>query len=324
MVHIYRQIPKEVKKIKALFKFKRSRKGQDIIDNIVALGIFTIAFLYVVYVSANSLTPYLERTEYVDVQLTGISAIEKIISDPAYGLVSRNHVLSYDKMVEFVASEDTSRRPFCPLESSTNSYISLLENLGLIDVDKDDRPIYDLQILISSTHTEINTAAIMTERDIDESNYLLPLGHSPLDQYPPRFNTDRVYLGDKNYEFLIVDTDQDGKYDRLYIDSNMNKDFQDEVTSGFYGRDEEGNPKSGFTKGDTFIHESRSYIVVDIYSSGGGAQILNIDAADIVLGRRRSYSEIVLVITRNVLVEEFGNLNEKRITMVMWEGSRLC
>ena len=56
--------------IEILIKFKRQRKGQDIIDNIIALGIFTIAFLYVVYVAANSINPVIETSEYVDVHLT--------------------------------------------------------------------------------------------------------------------------------------------------------------------------------------------------------------------------------------------------------------
>lgn len=276
-----------------------------------------------VYIAANSLNPYLEKTEYVDVQLTAITSIEKIMSDPTYGLVSRNHVLSYDKMVDFVANEDTSRYPICPLETSTNSYISLLRKLGLLDYSN-KRSVYDLQIVISSTHTEVNTIGIMTQSDIDKYNYSLPDGSSPNDTHPPHFNTVTVYLGIRAYEFLVIDKDQDGEYDHLFIDINMNKDFQDEVTNEIYGRDENNNPKSGFIKGDNFILDSRSYIVTDIFKSGDGAQILNIDAADIILGANRSYSNIVLVISRLVLVEEFGNLSEKRLTLIMWEGNRLC
>ena len=270
------------------------------------------------------MNPYLEKTEYVDVQLTAISSIEKIMSDPTYGLVSRNHVLSYDKMVDFVSNEDTSRYPYCPLESSTNSYISLLRKLGLLDYSN-KRSVYDLQIVISSTHTEVNTIATMTQSDVDKYNYSLPDGSFPDDAHPPHFNTEPTSLGIRYYEFLIIDEDpQDGEYDHLFIDVNMNKDFQDEVTNEIYGRDENNIPKSGFIKGDNFILDSRSYIVTDIFKSGDGAQILNIDAADIVLGANRSYSNIVLVISRLVLVEEFGNLSEKRLTLIMWEGNRLC
>jgi len=264
------------------------------------------------------LNPYLEKTEYVDVQLTAITSIEKIMSDPTYGLVSRNHVLSYDKMVDFVANEDTSRYPICPLETSTNSYISLLRKLGLLDYSN-KRSVYDLQIVISSTHTEVSTIAIMTQRDKDDYNYTLPDG-----TYPPHFNTEPTPLGIRYYEFLIVDKDQDGEYDHLFIDVNMNKDFQDEIINEIYGRDENNDPKPGFIKGDNFILDSRSYIVTDIFKSGDGAQILNIDAADIILGANRSYSNIVLVISRLVLVEEFGYLSEKRLTLIMWEGNRLC
>ncbi|KYC46027.1 MAG: hypothetical protein APG12_00302 [Candidatus Methanofastidiosum methylothiophilum] len=269
------------------------------------------------------MNPYLEKTEYVDVQLTAISSIEKIMSDPTYSLLSRNHILSYDKMVDFVSNEDTSRYPFCPLETSTNSYISLLRKLGLLDYSN-NKPVYDIQILISSTHTEVNTIGIMTSKDISDLNYSLPTGSSPSDSYPPHFNTETVYLGIRSYEFLIIDIDQNGEYDRLFIDINMNKNFQDEVTNEIYGRDEDNNPKLGFVKGDTFILDSRTYIVTDIFKSGQGAQILNIDAADIVLGRDRSYSDIVLVISRLVMVEEFGNLTEKRLTLIMWEGNRIC
>ena len=269
------------------------------------------------------MNPYLEKTEYVDVQLTAISSIEKIMSDPTYGLVSRNHVLSYDKMVDFVSNEDTSRYPYCPLESSTNSYISLLRKLGLLDYSN-KRSVYDLQIVISSTHTEVSTIAIMTQRDKDDYNYTLPDGYFPNGTYPPHFNTEPTPLGIRYYEFLIVDKDQDGEYDHLFIDVNMNKDFRDEVINEIYGRDEYNNPKSGFIKGDNFILDSRSYIVTDIFKSGDGSQILNIDAADIVLGANRSYSNIVLVISRLVLVEEYGNLTEKRMAVIMWEGNRLC
>ena len=295
----------------------------------VALGIFTIAFLYVVYIAANSLNPYLEKTEYVDVQLIAISSIEKIMSDPTYGLVSRNHVLAYDKLVDFVANEDTSRYPICPLETSTNSYISLLRKLGLLDYSN-KKSVYDIQIVISSTTTKVNTFAIMKQADINDLNYSMPINpstgvrYSPSDTYPPHFNTETTYLGTRYYEFLIVDQDQNGEYDHLFIDINMNRDFQDEVINEIYGRDESNNPRSGFIKGDNFILESRSYIVTDIYKSGQGAEIINIDAADIVLGRRRGYSDIVLVISRLVLVEEFGNLSEKVITVIMWEGNRLC
>jgi len=251
------------------------------------------------------------------------------MSDPTYGLVSRNHVLSYDKMVDFVANEDTSRHPICPLDKSTNSYISLLKKLGLLDLDKKES-VYDFQILISSSHTEVNTIGIMTQKDISDFNYSLPVNfltrikYSPTDLYPPHFNTEPTSLGIRYYEFLIVDEDQNGEYDHLYIDINMNKDFQDEVINEIYGRDENNNPKSGFIKGDNFILDSRSYIVTDIFKSGDRAQILNIDAADIILGANRSYSNIVLVISRLVLVEEFGNLSEKRLTLIMWEGNRLC
>ncbi|HNR43862.1 MAG TPA: hypothetical protein PKH80_01735 [Methanofastidiosum sp.] len=275
------------------------------------------------YIAANSLNPYLEKTEYVDVQLTAITSIEKIMSDPTYGLVSRNHVLSYDKMVDFVANEDTSRYPICPLETSTNSYISLLRKLGLLDYSN-KKSVYDLQIVISSTHTEVNTIATMTQSDIDEYNYSLPDGSSPNDTHPPHFNTEPTSLGIRYYEFLVVDEDNNSEYDHLFIDINMNKDFQDEVTNEIYGRDENNNPKSGFIKGDNFILDSRSYIVTDIFKSGDGAQILNIDAADIIMGANRSYSNIVLVISRLVLVEEFGNLSEKRLTLILWEGNRLC
>ena len=37
---------------------------------------------------------------------------------------------------------------------------------------------------------------------------------------------------------------------------------------------------------------------------------------------QRGYSDIVLVISRLVLVDEFGELKEKKITLIMWEGNR--
>ena len=53
-------------------------------------------------------------------------------------------------------------------------------------------------------------------------------------------------------------------------------------------------------------------------------EILNIDAADKIIGARRNYSDIVLVVSRLVLVDEFGTLSEKRVVLIMWEGNRLC
>ena len=306
--------------IEILIKFKSQRKGQDIIDNIIALGIFTIAFLYVVYVAANSLNPVIETSEYVDVHLTAFSSIEKIISDPTYGIVSRDHVISYDKLVDFASREDTYMYPVCPLNNSENSYIVLLDNLGLIDYNTKSS-IYDLQIMISSTYILVPTIAIINQSDLDDFNYSLPDGYSVLDKL--FFNTDKVYISDKPYEFLIADENKDGEYDRLFIDANQNRDFQDEVDRGFYGI-VGGINRSGFIKDQNFSLESKKYIVTDIYKSGQGAEILNIDSSDKIIGARRSYSDIVLVISRVALVEEFGNLTEKRIVLIMWGGKRLC
>ena len=36
---------------KIIIKFKKAKRGQDIIDNIVAMGIFTIAFVYSIHYS---------------------------------------------------------------------------------------------------------------------------------------------------------------------------------------------------------------------------------------------------------------------------------
>ena len=307
--------------IEILIKFKRQRKGQDIIDNIIALGIFTIAFLYVVYVAANSINPVIETSEYVDVHLTAFSSIEKIISDPTYGIVSRDHIVSYDKLVDFASREDTYMYPVCPLNSSENSYILLLNKLGLIDYNTKSS-IYDLQIMISSTYIMVPTIGIIKQSDIDDFNYSLPDGnYSVLDTL--FFNTDKVYISDKPYEFLIADENKDGEYDRLFIDVNQNRDFQDEVDRGFYGI-VNGINRSGFIKDQNFSLESKKYIVTDIYKSGQGAEILNIDSSDKIIGARRSYSDIVLVISRVALVEEFGNLTEKRIVLIMWGGKRLC
>lgn len=304
-----------------LIKFKRQRKGQDIIDNIIALGIFTIAFLYVVYVAANSINPVIETNEYVDVHLTAFSSIEKIISDPTYGIVSRDHIVSYDKLVDFASREDTYMYPVCPLNSSENSYILLLNKLGLIDYNTKSS-IYDLQIMISSTYIMVPTIGIIKQSDIDDFNYSLPDGnYSVLDTL--FFNTDKVYISDKPYEFLIADENKDGEYDRLFIDVNQNRDFQDEVDRGFYGI-VNGINRSGFIKDQNFSLESKKYIVTDIYKSGQGAEILNIDSSDKIIGARRSYSDIVLVISRVALVEEFGNLTEKRIVLIMWGGKKLC
>jgi hypothetical protein len=122
---------------------------------------------------------------------------------------------------------------------------------------------------------------------------------------------------------LIVDEDNNSEYDHLYIDVNQNDDFQDEVTKQFYGTIG-GVPRSGFIKDQNFSLESKDYIVTDIYKNGDGAEILYISSADMTIGKKRSYSDIVLVISRLALMEEFGNLSEKRIILIMWEGDRIC
>jgi len=312
--------------IEIFIRFKNQRKGQDIIDNIVALGIFTIAFLYVVYLSANSINPVIESSEYLDVHLTAFSSIEKIIADPTYGIVSRDHVVSYDKLVDFASREDIYMYPVCPLDSSQNSYISLLNKLGLIDHNTKSS-VFDLQIMISSTYIVAPTIGMIKQSDLDDFNYSLPTNPTTGVKYVPLdnlfFNTDTVYISDKNFEFLVVDENKDGEYDHLFIDINQNRDFQDEVDRSFYGKIE-GVNRSGFVKDQNFSLESKKYIVTDIYKSGQGVEILNIDAADKIIGARRSYSDIVLVISRLALVDEFGSLTEKRIVLIMWGGKRLC
>ena len=304
---------------KIIIKFKKAKRGQDIIDNIVAMGIFTIAFLYIVYTTVNTITPLLETEEYIDVQLTAFTTIEKVISDPVYGLASRDHVISYDKIVEFISKEDTAKYPRCPLENSQNSYIKLLNKLGLIDY-KNNLTKYNLQFIISSTHIKVQTLANVSQLDIDDFNYSLPNGYSVSDKI--FYNTDKAYLGNKSYEFLVLRGNNGKDYNRVYIDANFNKNFQDEVDRGFYGFDSEGIPISGLSKNDDFNLSSQKYILTDIYKDGQGLEILGIDAADEILGYRRSYSDIVLVISRLVLVDEFGELKEKKITLIMWEGNR--
>lgn len=301
-----------------LIRFKKSRKGQDIIDNIVALGIFTIAFLYVVYLSVNTITPLIETEEYIDVELRAFTSIERIISDPVYGLVSKDHVLSYDKLVEFVAKENTSKYPFCPLSSSQNSYVNLLEQLNLLDIPNNQAK-YDLQLVITSNYVTINTLANVTNIDINDYNFTLPTGYLVSDL--PLYNTERAYLGEKFYEFLVVKGNKGQDYNRVYIDVNLNRNFQDEVDNGFYGYIA-GVPRSGFGADQNFSLESKKYLITDITSNGQSLDILNIDSSDVTLGKRRSYSDIVLVISRDVLLDKFGELNSKKIFMIMWRGNR--
>lgn len=304
--------------LRLIIKFKKTKKGQDIIDNIVAMGIFTIAFLYVVYSTVSTIAPILETEEYIDVQLTAFTTIEKVISDPTYGLASRDHVISYDKLVEFLSKEDTAKYPFCPLNKSQNSYIKLLDSLGLIDTNN-NLAKYNLQFVITSTYVKVQTLANVSQLDIDDFNYSLPNGYSVSDKI--FYNTDKAYLGNNSYEFLVLRGNRGEDYNRVYIDINFNKNFQDEVDRGFYGYDGV-TPKSGLAKNDDFNLSSQKYILTEVYKDGSGLEILNIDAADIILGYRRGYSDIVLVISRLVLIDEFGELKEKVITLIMWEGNR--
>ena len=243
--------------------------------------------MYIVYTTVNTITPLLETEKYIDVQLTAFTTIEKVISDPVYGLAS-SHVISYDKIVEFISKEDTAKYPRCPLENSQNSYIKLLNKLGLIDY-KNNLTKYNLQFIISSTHIKVQTLANVSQLDIDDFNYSLPNGYSVSDKI--FYNTDKAYLEINPMNFSSKGNN--GKdYNRVYIDANFNKISKMKLI-GFYGFDSEGIPISGLSKNDDFNLSSQKYILTDIYKDGQGLEILSIDAADEILGYKRGYSDIV-------------------------------
>ena len=294
-----------------------NRKGAGIPDNLVAFLLFSVAFIYIVSAMSGYIAPYLEREEYGSVSMAGYVALEKIISDPSYNIVERDHVLDYDHLVEFRADP--------------NAYEELKDALNLKN---------DFVIEIASTFTTVETLGTV---DADDG-MVLPI-HESGRQYlitdGIHYNLERLTIGNESYEILVVphiyeggiieDEDHKKYYDRIYIDVNKNRNFQDEVSQGFYG-----TGKSGFVEGDIFQllqapTEIEGLRVVGIDSEGYRVYFLNRKAIDTWFGDPSMMKyfpkkgEIptgggaIAVFTRLVLVRENGELKEKRLVFSIRE-----
>ena len=319
-------------------------KGISIPDNLVAFLLFSAAFIYVVSSMSGYIAPYLEREEYGSISMAGYVALEKIISDPSYGIVEKDHVLDYDHLVEFKSAEP-------------GSYEELKDALNLKD---------DFVIEVASTFITADTLGLVREEELDPSNpdqMTLPEGivyiynsegevigeikHQYIQDDDLHYNLERLTIGDETYEVLVVPhiyedgntVDEKGNryYDRIYIDINKNRDFQDEVDQGdFYGyADVEQTKKiSGFGEGDIFQlwqapTQAESLRVVGIDSKGYRVYFLNRKAVDMWIGdpsMMKYFPEkgelptggsVIAVFTRLVLMEENEELKEKRLVFTI-------
>lgn len=295
-----------------------NKKGVSIPDNLVAFLLFSVAFIYVVSSISGYIAPYLEREEYGSVSMAGYVALEKIISDPSYNIVEKDHVLDYDHLVEFRADPD--------------AYEELKDALNLRN---------DFVIEIASTFTTAETLGTVTADD----GITLPIGpfftHSYEIDDVIHYNLERLTIGNENYEILVVPhmyedgstVDEDDKrfYDRIYIDINKNRDFQDEVDLDVYGVG-----KSGFVEGDIFQllqapTEIEGLRLVGIDSKGYRVYFLNRKAIDTWIGdssMMKYFPEkgdiptgggVIAVFTRLVLVIENEELKEKRLVFSIRE-----
>jgi len=287
-------------------------KGISIPDNLVAFLLFSAAFIYVVSSISGYITPYLEREEYGSISMEGYTVLEKIISDPSCGIVVRDHVLNYDRLVEFKAD--------------LNSYEELKDALNVKN---------DFVIEVASSIMTIDTLGIVDDDDINADPPMIPPTGYDYTTTPLKYTILPVTIGAEDYEMMTVPKDVEGEwvYWRVYIDTNKNRNFQDEVDRGFYGYDN-GNPISGFVEGDIFQllqapTRIESLRVVGIDPDGYRVYFLNRKAVDMWVGdpsMMKYFPEkgelptggsVIAVFTRLVLMEENGELKEKRLVFTI-------
>jgi len=293
----------------------RNKRCASIPDNLIALILFSLAFVYIVHSMSGYITPYLEREEYGSVRMTGYTALEKIICDPSYGVVENDHVLSYDNLVNF--------------RTDPQKYEDLKKELGI--------PKKDFTIEVVSTLLYVDTIAIATP----DEGFTLPKydGVSYTLDDKPHYNLSEVKIGNEYYELLVVykkpnPDEKDKVYARVYIDIDHDRNFQDEVDLGFYDYSNDEN-HSGFIEGDTFTilqapTRMEKLKVVDVSAEGLSVTFLNSKAVDIWIGEptMMRYIEgevvptgggIIAVFTRLVLLDEGGNIKQKKIVFTMRE-----
>ncbi|MCK4636628.1 MAG: hypothetical protein KAT49_01980 [Methanomicrobia archaeon] len=295
-----------------------NRRGVSIIENMVAMVLFTAAFIFTVYSLANLVTPLLEREEAADMQLIAYNSIERIISDPEVGLAREDHVLSFDKLSIFLINEE-------------EKYEEAKDYLGLEE--------YSFKIIVASTFSRVSTYGIQKGNtnspyvidpslpgappcDPDElvckkvENYA-DLDDDGIIEY--KYNIEDFVIGDKKYTILLADSTNDGNvnYDRLYIDYDQDDMFIDEKYRNF------GNLKEG----ESFAVEGFKYTIISIYSDE--VELLEQGSVDMELGEELPYTieqegriyllnKPVVVISRLVLVVSEGSSEIKRLVFMIW------
>lgn len=290
-------------------------RGISIPDNLVAFLLFSVAFIYVVSSISGYIAPYLEREEYGSISMEGYIALERIISDPSCGIVVRDHVLNYDHLVEFKANPD--------------SYEELKDALNVKN---------DFVIEVASSIFIADTLGIVDSNDTDPGNpnrIIPPTGYD-WQTTPLKYTILPVTIGAEDYEMMTVPRDVEGEwvYWRVYIDTNKNRNYQDEVDRGFYGYDN-GTPISGFVEGDIFQllqapTRIESLRVVGIDPNGYRVYFLNKKAVDMWVGdpsMMKYFPEegeelptggsAIAVFTRLVLMEENGELKDKKLVFTI-------
>jgi len=293
-----------------------NRRGGSIVENMVAMVLFTAAFIFTVYSLANLVTPLLEKEEAADMQLIAYNSIERIISDPEVGLAREDHVLSFDKLSIFLINEE-------------EKYEEAKNYLGLEE--------YSFKIIVASTFSRVSTYGI--QKGNTNSPYVIdPSLPDPkcdagetcqkVENYADldddgtieyKYNIEDFVIGDKKYTVLLADSTDDGNvnYDRLYIDYDQDNAFVDEKYRNF------GNLKEG----ESFAVEGFKYTIISIYSDE--VELLEQGSVDMEIGEELPYTveqggriyllnKPVVVISRLVLVVSEGSSEIKRLVFMIW------
>jgi len=293
-----------------------NRRGVSIVENMVAMVLFTAAFIFTVYSLANLVTPLLEREEAADMQLIAYNSIERIISDPEAGLAREDHVLSFDKLSIFLINEE-------------EKYEEVKDYLGLEG--------YSFKIIVASTFSRVSTYGI--QKGNTNSPYIIDpslpgstcdtgetcewvenyadLDDDGITEY--KYNIEDFVMGDKKYTILLTDSTNDGNvnYVRLYIDYDQDDMFIDEKYRNY------GNLKEG----ESFAVEGFKYTIISIYSDE--VELLEQGSVDMELGEELPYTieqggriyllnKPVVVISRLVLAVSEGSSEIKRLVFMIW------
>ena len=294
----------------------RDKRGVSIIENIIAMVLFTSAFLFTIYSLSNLIVPLLGREEAVDLQLVAHNSVERIISDPGAGIVREDHIVSFDKISEFLKEEDE--------KAEEGKYMDLKTYLGIED--------YHCKIIIASTSSRVSTYGIqeytggdgepykVMGSSVPEENDVITYADIDSDSnYEYKYNIEDFVIGEEKYTILIADSTDDEKvnYDRFYIDYDQDGDFRDEESRNF------GN----LTEGEGFSVEGFKYSIISIGENE--VELMEAGAVDMELGEDLPYiiedgerlyllNAPVVVISRLVLVVSGEEYEVKRLVYMVW------